>query len=432
MSVIIPHIAIESVTSSSKFWILQYLHDALSGIGVSIKVSNIIVFTVAFISLIVIIWLLNIITSKLSSVFRRKEESNMRSKIYNVLVQKKFFNRLIVLAAIIVVFFSSGVLFSGFSESWMRFEFAISKIVVVFWVLLVLSSLLNAWELFFKIHPKTQQTSLKGYIQIIKIILGIIGAILIVSIIADKNPSNLFVGFGATAAFISLIFRDTILGFVASIQLSFQDMIRLGDWIEMPSKNADGVIVDINLSSVKVQNWDNSVTMIPIYTMVTDSFTNWRRMELGPGRLFVRSFYVSVESVKLVSDDFLAILSGNPAMANNFEAILSLARESSSRETLTNLALFRAYLELFLRKHPQINDELMLFVRYMNEITANGIGIEIYAFSRQKTASGYDVIHRSVMEYVISSAPLFDIVLFQNPSSKDLRHMRIDPNRINT
>lgn len=419
-------IDINKVADSPKFWFLQNLYDALLSVGVNGTVANIVVFTIALLSLMAIVWLLNTVIGRLSFLFVKGQKLNAESKAYQILMRHNFFKRFFVLIAIVIVVFSCKILFSGFSTGWITFVMVLSRSVMIIWILLVLYSLLDSWNTFFELHPKTQQKSLKGYIQLMKIIAAVVAVVFILAIIADKEPSNLILGFGATAAFITLIFKDTILGFVASIQLSFQDMIRPDDWIEMPSKNADGIIVDINLSSVKVQNWDNSVTMIPIYALVTDSFTNWRRMEQGPGRLFVRTFNVNVKSVKFADETLLESLSKHPVTSGNYIEFLALAHVSSPDAILTNLALFRAHLELFLRKHPQINDKLMLFVRYTHAISGAGIGLEVYAFSTQKEAAGYDTVHRTVMEYIIGSASLFEITLFQSPTGKDLYHKAKD------
>lgn len=406
-------INVNKVAGSSKFWFMQNIYDALLAIGVNVTVANAIVFTIVLLALTTIVWLLNVVIGRFSFLFVKDQKLNSESKVYSILMKHSFFKRFFVLIAIALVVFSCRILFSGFSTGLVSFVMVLSRSVMIIWILLLLYSLLDSWNTFFELHPKTQYTSLKGYIQLMKIIAAAVAIVFILAIIVDKEPSNLVLGFGATAAFIMLIFKDTILGFVASIQLSLQDMVRPDDWIEMPSKNADGIIVDINLSSVKVQNWDNSVTMIPIYAMVTDSFTNWRRMEQGPGRLFIRSFNVDARSVKFADESLLEFLSAHPVTGARYAEFLALAHVSSPDALLTNLALFRAHLEVFLRQHSQINDKLMLFVRYMQAIAGHGIGVEIYAFSRQKEADGYDTIHRIVMEYVIASASLFDIVLFQ-------------------
>lgn len=428
MPLIVLPVDINKVADSPKFLFMQALYDGLLSFGVSVTFANIIVFIIAILVLAAIIWILNFIIERFSFLFVKDQKLTSQSKIYTILMKYGFFKRLFVLIAIIIVVFSCKIIFSGFSVGLITFVMGLSRSVMIIWILLVLYSLLNAWNSFFELHPQMQYKSLKGYIQVIKIVACIVAFVFILAIILDENPSNLLLGFGATAAFITLIFKDTILGFVASIQLSSQDMLRPDDWIEMPSKNADGIIVDINLNSVKVQNWDNSVTMIPIYTMVTDSFTNWRRMEHGPGRLFVRTFNVNIYSVKFTDHSFLEQLSKHPVVGINYNEYLDLSCESSHKELLTNLALFRAHLEVFLRKHPQINENLMLFVRYLNAISGSGIGLEIYAFSIPKGASGFDTIHRTVMEYVIATAPLFDIVLYQSPAGEDLDRVNLMKN----
>lgn len=299
----------------------------------------------------------------------------------------------------------------------------ITKSLIIVGSLMVCYSLLNTWNEIYNRKPQAQQKSIKGYLQVAKIVLGFLAGIMIIATLVQKDASSLFLGLGTAAALFSLVFKDTILGFVASIQLSAQDMVRIGDWISMPSKDADGVVTDINVNSVKVQNWDNTVTMIPIYSMVSESFTNWRGMEQSEGRRFVRYININIESVRFADENFLAKISRAKIIEPHFDAMCELAEKSSPGDTLTNLALLRAHIELFLKNNPKINDTLPLYVRYKQEISDKGIGIEIYAFSHDKSANDFDTVHRSVMEYVIASAPLFDIVLFQSPSGMDFQRI---------
>lgn len=413
---------LELFNSSPKYWLFQLFQNILTGLGFSNRVSNIIVFIFGLFALTAIIWILNIAVVRVSSFFSKKKEDVANINIYDILVEKKFFNRLLVLIALIIIFISSSILFAGFSHSWMQFELGLSRSVIIIWSALVIYSLLNSWQKYFILHPKTRQKSLKGYIQLLEIIIGIVAVILILSIVTGRTKSELFVGLGATAAIITLVFKDTILGFVASIQLSFQDMLRPGDWIEMKSKGADGIIVDINLNSVKVQNWDKSVTMIPIYSLVTDSFTNWRGMENGDGRLFQRTFSIDIDTIKTVDKLFLDSISKNSVVGDLYSESLNLCKVSSP-SIITNLALYRAYLETYLRHHPDVNEKFWLFVRYRPNISELGIGMEIYAFSRKTQIASFDEVHRTVMEHIIATIPIFDLAFFQNAAGKDLSRL---------
>ncbi len=236
----------------------------------------------------------------------------------------------------------------------------------------------------------------------------------------QESPARLFVGLGAAAAVLSLIFRDTLLDFVASIQLAAQDMLRPGDWIEMPGKQANGVVLDINLNSVKVQNWDNTVTTIPIYSMVSESFINWRCMEQSTGRRFTCRFRLDVTSIARADDALLQRIAADPLTQSESQAAIELAR-SSSPHYLTNLALFRAHMEVWLFRHPQLNPRLLTFARYLTEVTETGLVFEVYAFTRNTESEyAYDTVRRSTMEYVMACLPLFGLRMFQRPSGLDV------------
>lgn len=191
-------------------------------------------------------------------------------------------------------------------------------------------ALLNTVNDIYESKPQSRRKSIRGYVQTAKIVVWIIAGILIVSILIGRDPTDLLLGLGASAALVSLVFKDTILGFVASIQLSAQDMIRPGDWIEMPSKGADGVVSEINVNSVKVRNWDNTMTMIPIYSLVSESFTNWRNMEESAGRRFKRPLRIDATTVSTLSEEQLTALTADPRIAELAEAMLILDRQTGT------------------------------------------------------------------------------------------------------
>ncbi|MDE6500054.1 MAG: mechanosensitive ion channel family protein [Rikenella sp.] len=319
-----------------------------------------------------------------------------------------------------VILFGIDLFFRGFAPALNLVARVAAECVMIFTALLVCFSLLDALNDLYQRSPEAQKRSIKGYIQIGKILAAFLAGILIVADILQKNPTSLLVGLGAAAAVLSLVFRDTLLGFVASIQLSAQDMVRPGDWIEMPGKQADGMVLDINLNSVKVQNWDNTITMIPIYSMVSESFINWRGMERSGGRRFISRFYLDVDSVGLADEGMLARLSSDPSTAELAKATLELAR-STSPDRLTNLALFRAHMEVWLFRNPKLNPRMLTFARYLAETSDRGIGLEIYAFTKNtENEYVFDTVKRSVTEHVIGCLPLFGLRLFQKPSAHSL------------
>lgn len=407
----------------AKFWVIDDLWHLLREFGIGVGIANLLAFAAACLVLAAMVWLIDTVIVNISLHYIKRAIAKSSTDIDDIFVEQKFFSRLLKLFPLVIVLFTANIIFAGFAEGMILLVEIITKSLIIISSLLVCYSLMNTWNEIYNRKPQAQQKSIKGYIQVAKIVLGFIAGILIVATLVQKDASTLFLGLGTAAALFSLVFKDTILGFVASIQLSAQDMVRIGDWISMPSKDADGTVLDINVNSVKVQNWDNTVTMIPIYSMVSESFTNWRGMEQSDGRRFVRYIYVNMESVKFADANFLAKINRSKVVESHFDALCELAEKSSPGDTLTNLALLRAHIELFLRNNPKINDTLPLYVRYKQEVSDKGIGIEIYAFSHVKSANEYDAVHRSVVEYVIASAPLFDIVLFQSPSGMDFQRL---------
>lgn len=408
-----------------KFWLIDSFWDLLRDLGIGDGIANLLAFFAACLVLAALVWLVDSVIVKISLHFIRRAISRTSTDIDDIFVEQKFFSRLLQLVPLILVLYCAKIIFTGFSESLILTVEIITKVIMIVESLLVLYSLLNAWNAIYNRKPQAQQKSIKGYLQVAKILLGFIAGILVIATLIQKDASTLFLGLGTAAALFSLVFKDTILGFVASIQLSAQDMVRIGDWISMPSKGADGTVMDINVNSVKVQNWDNTVTMIPIYSMVSESFTNWRAMEQSEGRRFIRYIYINRESIHFADAELLSRLSQSRIVAPHYDAMLSLAQSSSPGDSLTNLALLRAHIELFLRSNTLINKELPLYVRYMQESSDKGLGVEIYAFSCEKGANGFDIVHRSVVEYVLASCPLFDIILFQSPSGIDFQRNNV-------
>ncbi len=408
-------------TSGEKFWIVEDFWQWMRELGLSDSASNLITFLLLCATLVACVWLLDFFLSRVMLPILNRQVQYSKTNLDDILLNRKFFNRLFDLLPVVVIIIGIDLLFAGFTPKLIVAAQLITKSVIIYMVLRLFYSVLDAMnDRYLQQLKKTggRRKSIKGYLQLTKIILGLLAFILIAATLLRKDPTSLFVGLGAAAAVLSLVFKDTILGFVASIQLSAQDMVRPGDWIEMPSKGADGTVLDININSVKVQNWDNTVTMVPIYSMVSESFINWRGMERSDGRRFVRRFFVDNTSVVFASEALLKRLGKHAVTKESIGETEALARKSSP-EALTNLALFRAHLELFLKRHPQVNAKLPIFVRYMADITEKGIGLELYAFSREKAAPEFDVVHRSVVEFVVATAPLFGIRLFQNPSGAD-------------
>ena len=273
---------------------------------------------------------------------------------------------------------------------------------------------------------------IKGFVQVIKTILAIACILLVIATLTNKDIKNLLIGLGTLSAVLMLVFKDPILGFVGGIQLSVNDMVRIGDWIV--KGNADGVVTDIGLTTVKVQNWDNTITTIPTYSLITDPFTNWRGMSDSGGRRISRSFVIDADSVKFCTPEMLTRFKQFQLVSRyvtDKEAEIEKYNKENNVDTSslvngrrqTNLGIFRAYLKQYLVNNPNINQELTVMVR-QKAPTEFGIPIEIYCFSANKEWIAYEDIQSDIFDHVYAVIPKFDLRVYQKPSSYSIERHR--------
>ncbi|MCO6148897.1 mechanosensitive ion channel family protein [Flavobacterium sp. NRK1] len=278
-------------------------------------------------------------------------------------------------------------------------------------------------------HPAFKDKPLTSYFQLVRILLYIVTLILVLSILLDKSPIYFLSAFGAMTAILLLVFKDTILGLVASVQMSSNDMVRVGDWVEMPKFNADGDVLDINLNTVKVQNWDKTITTIPTYYFITDSFKNWRGMQQSGGRRIKRALFADVHSVKLVDaamqedykkyhlvKDYIEDRQGEIEEYNIKHNIDTSVLINGRR--MTNIGVFRRYIENYLESHPRIKQDMTVMVRQLpNE--SRGIPLEVYCFTDTVDWKEYEVVQADIFDHLYSTAPFFGIDIFQEPTGKN-------------
>ncbi|MEY8706507.1 mechanosensitive ion channel domain-containing protein [Bacteroides faecichinchillae] len=276
---------------------------------------------------------------------------------------------------------------------------------------------------------------LKGLLQTAQVTIFFIGAIVIVSILINKSPTVLLTGLGASAAILMLVFRDTILGFVSGIQLSANNMLKVGDWISMPKYGADGTVIEVTLNTVKVRNWDNTITTIPPYLLVSDSFQNWQGMRESGGRRVKRSINIDMSSVRFCTPEMLAKYRKIQLLKDYIdktEKVVELYNKEHHIDNSilvngrrqTNLGVFRAYLNSYLKSLPTINQELTCMVRQLQP-TETGIPLELYFFSAIKDWVPYEEVQADVFDHVLAIIPEFGLRVFQNPSGEDLRELRV-------
>ncbi len=305
------------------------------------------------------------------------------------------------------------------------------QIYIITVSLLFINSLLNLGVELFHRNDKFKDKPLKGFVQIVQVILFSVGIILLISILINESPSTIFTGIGASAAILMLVFKDTILGFVAGIQLSANDMLRVDDWISMPKYGADGTVIEITLNTVKVKNFDNTISTIPPYALISESFQNWRGMRESPGRRIKRSINLDMNSVKFCTPEMLekyrkiSLLSG---YIDDTENKLQTYNQTNQIDNTilvngrrqTNLGVFRAYLQRYLESLPEVNKEMICMVRHLQP-TEKGIPMELYFFSSIKDWVIYETIQADVFDHVLAVIPEFDLQIFQELSGSDVR-----------
>jgi miniconductance mechanosensitive channel len=350
----------------------------------------------------------------------------------DMILRKKVFNRLVYLAPAIVLYISISIPFAGYD--WLIS--LMNGLVLIYMIamgLLAIDAFLNASLAIYTTYEISNKIPIKGFIQVFKIIIYFTSAIFIISILLNKTPIYLFSSLGALTAILMFIFKDAILGFVAGIQLSANRMVANGDWIEMPKYGADGDIIEIALTTVKVQNWDKTITTIPTYALITESFKNWRGMSESGGRRIKRSISIDMNTIQFCTEDMLDRFSKIQYISGYIETKKIEMQENNNLEQvdysnlvngrrMTNIGTFRAYVKAYLNNHPMINKEMTFLIRQLAP-TEHGLPIEIYVFSKDKVWANYESIQANIFDHILAVVPEFDLRVFQDPSGRDFNKL---------
>lgn len=349
----------------------------------------------------------------------------------DLLLERGVFNNLAQITPAIVINYAIPSIIES-APKLAEFLSDLSQTWIIIVLLLTIYTFLNTINDIYEKSKISRNRSIKGYFQLLKIILFIASTFAVIAIFYENfDISKVFAGLGAMAAVLLLIFRDTILGLVASIQIGANDMVRLGDWIVMPKYQADGDVIEINLNTIKIQNWDKTISTIPVYALVTDSFQNWRGMSESGGRRIKRSINIDMRSVKFVDDTMLEKLK-KFHLLNDY--ITNKEKELAQRNTQkkgdfiynadrqTNLGIFRKYLEAYLHQLPVIHDNMTFLVRHLQP-TEKGIPMEIYVFTKEQEWAMYEEVQANIFDHVLAIIQEFDLRVFQNPSGEDIRLM---------
>ena len=278
-------------------------------------------------------------------------------------------------------------------------------------MIMIGNSLLLTFLDIYRTTDKSRSRPLQGLVQGLQVMLYFVGGIIISAVLIDKSPTVLLTGLGASAAVLMLIFKDSILGFVAGVQLSQNNMIRLGDWIQMPDGSANGNVEEITLNTVKVRNWDNTLTMIPPYTLVTTPFKNWRGMQESGGRRTDKSIYIDVNTLETCTPDLISDIRKAIPLMDSY--LKSLPPDGESKIS-TNIQMYRLYIECYLRSHPEVNPALDIIVT-QKEATAYGLPVYVYFFLKDKAWASFERKQSDIFDHLMSIAPEFGLRLYQRP-----------------
>ena len=266
-------------------------------------------------------------------------------------------------------------------------------------------------------RPAWHGKPIKGLLETLQVVLVIVGTILIIAVVIDKSPTGLLAGLGASAAVISFIFKDSLMGLMAGVQLSANNMLKVGDWIEMPSRGIDGVVVEVNLTTIKIRSWNNTLQTIPPYLLVSEPFDNWQAMRDSGGRRVKRHINVDMTSVRFADDKLIASLRAHQATSNLMSTIETTLPEGG---VLTNLDLYMRVISRYLEVHPRINHKMISMVRQLQP-TEWGVPVELYFFSSDVNWIPYEHLQTEIMSHIVAFAPLFDVRIYQAPTSLDFK-----------
>ncbi len=343
----------------------------------------------------------------------------------DVMLEKKVFHRLSHLAPVMVIYWAGPNLMAQFPKM-VKYTYLATDLYIIFMVLIVFYALLDAVGAIYDRYEVARTKPIKSYIQVTKLITGLIAAIFALSVILDRSPLYFFTGLGAVTAILLLVFKDTILGFVAGVQVTTNNLVQIGDWIEMPRYGADGDVIEIGLHTVMIRNFDRTITSIPTYALVSESFKNWRGMVQTGGRRIMRDVYIDINTIKFCDE----------AMLKKFESVFLLKSyiEEKKKEIeaynrkfefetglaangrrMTNIGTFRAYITRYLQMHPKIHKDLICMVRQMPP-GEKGVALQIYAFTNDVNWVNYEGIQADIFDHILSVASFFELKIFQFPA----------------
>ena len=412
----------------------ELISDFLVTQGIGQQIADLIGLASTIIILLLLAYITYWITKRFMARLIEMVFKRSKNTWDDALVQHGFVRRLSYLMPIIVIYLSADFLLP---QQTLAPEF-FKRFAMVFFVLAgvwMLDSILLATRDIYSKSDMASRRPIRGYLDAVKIIAYIMAGIFIISILTDKSPWGVLSILGGFTVVLMLVFKDTILGFVASIQLSGNDMIRIGDWVEMPKYGADGDVIEVSINTVKVRNWDKTITTIPTYGLVSDAFKNWRGMSESGGRRIKRALHIDMSSIKFCTDEMLERFNKFDFIKNYIaekqDEIIEYNKEHETDTSQlingrrqTNIGVFRAYTIAYLKNHPKIHQNMTFLVRHL-EPTQHGLPVQIYVFSNDQAWANYEAIQADIFDHLLAALPEFGLRVFQNPTGYDFKSLDI-------
>lgn len=417
---------VEALSQQTTNMIGEWSKDFLQSIGIPDPYMSIINAVFLLILLVVLVSITQILTRKLITFFLKRALKFKRLTIARHLINNKFPKYLAMIIPISIIKGAIPIILNDF-PGIMRFSLKAFDVFLVFYFIWLIISFINSFVDTLKTKSNFKDKPIESFAQLIKIFLYFIGAIIIISLFVGKTPTNILAGLGAASAILLLIFKDTILGLVASVQVSSNDMVRIGDWITMPKFGVDGDVIKINLTTVKILNFDKTITTIPPYSLVTEAFQNWRGMTDAGGRRIKRAINIKQSTIRYLNEDelerFRKIQLISDYIDERKNTIDTFNDDTNADRNLplngrnfTNMGLFRKYVELYLKSHPQVHKELLLLVRQLAP-TPQGLPLELYLFTATTNWGEYENIMSDIFDHVTAAVPYFDLQIFEDVSN---------------
>ncbi len=410
--------------------LVHLLYDYLISVGTPEVTAKYLNMVALLVGMLIAVFLVDFIVRKfLLSMFSRFADRS-KSNFDDLMVSNKVSRNVAHIIPLLIALEFVPYVFTDFPwvENIIQKALEVFAIVLILWIV---RSLLNTLKDYLKTLPRLKDKPIDSYIQVFMIFAWLAGFVYAFAIITGTPAWKFLTAFGAASAVILLIFKDTILGFVASIQVSINDMVRIGDWITFEKYGADGDVIEINLSTVKVQNFDKTITTIPTYALISDSFKNWRGMSDSGGRRIMRSLSIKLDSIKYLSKDDINKLKDIELISDYLDdkqaTIDSYNSEKNINKNLllngrnlTNIGVFRKYMDAYINQHSGINKDMTIMIRQL-EPTSQGLPIEVYAFSSDKRWANYEYIMADIFDHLLASVSYFDLELFELPNHSSFR-----------